>query len=156
MQALTLRTLGASGEDPISCTRIPHDRVSKALLRPRRRHRIVRVTAMTKPLVLIKTVHTVIWGIFAACILAIPFFVFAHRARITLGLISVVMVEVVVIVVNRWRCPLTDVAARYTTDRRDNFDIYLPVWLARYNKNIFGTLFATGLLYALMTFVFRE
>jgi hypothetical protein len=29
------------------------------------------------------------------------------------------------------RCPLTGIAARYTDDRRDNFDIYLPPWLAR-------------------------
>jgi hypothetical protein len=35
---------------------------------------------------------------------------------------------------NGWRCPLTDVAARYTDDRRANFDIYLPEWLARYNE----------------------
>jgi hypothetical protein len=42
------------------------------------------------------------------------------------------------------RCPLTDVAQRYTADRRDNFDIYLPVWLARNNKRIFGALFVAG------------
>ncbi len=38
----------------------------------------------------------------------------------------------------------TDLAARYTEDRRGNFDIYLPVWLARQNKTIFGTLFLAG------------
>jgi hypothetical protein len=47
------------------------------------------------------------------------------------------------------RCPLTDVAARYTDERADNFDIYLPLWLARYNKQIFGPLFAAGLLFTL-------
>ncbi|MBB1092471.1 hypothetical protein HUU61_14375 [Rhodopseudomonas palustris] len=40
------------------------------------------------------------------------------------------------------RCPLTAVAARYTDERADNFDIYLPIWLARHNRLIFGTLFA--------------
>jgi hypothetical protein len=44
---------------------------------------------------------------------------------------------------------LTDVAARYTDARQDNFDIYLPLWLARHNKSIFGTLYAAGLLFAL-------
>ena len=48
------------------------------------------------------------------------------------------------------RCPLTDVAARYTSDRRDNFDIYLPLWLARYNKHVFGTLYVAGIVYTLM------
>ena len=52
----------------------------------------------------------------------------------------------IVLGVNAWRCPLTGVAARYTDQRQDNFDIFLPVWLARYNKEIFGTLFVLGLL----------
>jgi hypothetical protein len=59
---------------------------------------------------------------------------------------GLVFVEVAVLAVNGGRCPLTAVAARYTDDRRDNFDIYLPLWLARYNKLIFGTLFVVGLL----------
>jgi hypothetical protein len=63
------------------------------------------------------------------------------------------MVEVLVLLLNRWRCPLTDVAARYTDDRRDNFDIHLPLWLARNNKTIFGGLFAIGLAYALLAWV---
>lgn len=48
------------------------------------------------------------------------------------------------------RCPLTDVAARYTEDRRDNFDIYLPEFLARHNKLIFGVLYVAGLFVLLV------
>jgi hypothetical protein len=33
------------------------------------------------------------------------------------------------------------VAARYMADRRDNFDIYLPHGLARYNKLILGSIY---------------
>ncbi len=47
------------------------------------------------------------------------------------------------------RCPLTDLAARYTGDRSPNFDIYLPPLLAHYNKEIFGLLFIAGLLLGL-------
>jgi hypothetical protein len=39
---------------------------------------------------------------------------------------------------------LADLAARYTMDRAENFDIYLPLWLARHNKTIFGTIFVAG------------
>ena len=46
----------------------------------------------------------------------------------------------------RWRCPLTLVAERYTTDRSANFDIFLPERLARWNKEIFGTLFLVGVV----------
>ncbi len=45
---------------------------------------------------------------------------------------------------NRLRCPLTGLAGRYTTDRADNFDIFLPEWLARHNKLLFGSLFAVS------------
>ncbi len=98
-------------------------------------------------LVAIKVVHTIVWAFFAACILAIPFH--AHRGdfRVAGILIAVVLIEVLVLVVNRWSCPLTGVAARYTHDRRDNFDIFLPLWLARHNKTVFGALFAASVLY---------
>ncbi|MES1213934.1 MAG: hypothetical protein ABUT20_00335 [Bacteroidota bacterium] len=36
-------------------------------------------------------------------------------------------------------CPLTIVARRYSQSAKDNFDIYLPNWLARYNKLIYGS-----------------
>lgn len=45
--------------------------------------------------------------------------------------------------------PLTNLAGRYTKERTDNFDIYLPLWLARRNKTIFGALFAVGELFVL-------
>jgi hypothetical protein len=97
----------------------------------------------------IKIVHTIAWALFAGCILAIP--VYAERGKLgtALVLIAIVFVEVFIILANHWRCPLTDVAARYTNERQDNFDIYLPLWLARYNKQIFGSFFVVGLLYTL-------
>ena len=69
-----------------------------------------------------------------------------HRVGVAGVLIAVVFLEVLVLVVNSWRCPLTDIAARYTDDRRDNFDIYLPEWLARHNKVIFGLLYLFGIV----------
>lgn len=98
----------------------------------------------------VKVTHTLAWAFFAGCILAIPYFAWRSQLRTAVILIIVVMIEVAVLFANRMRCPLTDVAARYTSDRRDNFDIYLPLWLARYNKHIFGTLFAMGVAYTLV------
>lgn len=97
----------------------------------------------------IKLLHTIIWVFFAGCIVAIPFAAFAGRFMVAFVLIGIVMVEVLVIVYNSWACPLTAVAAHYTDDRRDNFDIYLPEWLARHNKTIFGGLYIIGILVTL-------
>ncbi len=100
-------------------------------------------------LTIIKAIHTVAWAFFAACVLAIPLAAWRGDFGSALGLISIVLVEVLILAVNNKRCPLTKVAARYTDDRRDNFDIYLPLWLARYNKQIFGGFFVAGVLFTL-------
>lgn len=96
----------------------------------------------------IKLLHTLVWGLFAGAILAIPVAAFAGALRWAGLLAALVMVEVLVLALNGLRCPLTAVAARYTTDRRANFDIYLPLWLATWNKQVFGTLYLGGLFYA--------
>lgn len=98
---------------------------------------------------LVKVVHTVAWAFFASCVFGILFAAWHRRLVLALVLIGFVALESLVLVFNSWRCPLTDVAARYTDDRRDNFDIYLPLWLARYNKQIFGPLYVASVLFAL-------
>jgi hypothetical protein len=102
-------------------------------------------------LVAIKIVHTVVWAIFAGCILAIPVVSWLGHHRAAGWLAAIVAGEVLVLVLNRMRCPLTAVAARYTDDRRANFDIYLPEWLARHNKLIFGGLYVVGVVYAALS-----
>ena len=103
----------------------------------------------------IKMVHTIVWAFFASCIIAIPVVAWRGDYRSASLLIGVVAVEVLVVVVNRWRCPLTPVAARYTDDRRDNFDIYLPECLARHNKLIFGALYVVGVVLTLALWLRR-
>lgn len=92
----------------------------------------------------IKTLHTAIWAVMVACILTIPIAAWLHRFPLAAALSAVVWLECGLLAINKGRCPITNVAARFTTDRQPNFDIYLPVWFARWNKVIFGTLFAIG------------
>ncbi len=101
-------------------------------------------------LIAIKTLHTLVWAFFVAAIVAIPMSAADGRFDRVVIFIGIVLVEVAVLAANRMACPLTAVAGRYTTDRRANFDIYLPEWLARYNKEIFGSLFVAGCVYAIM------
>jgi hypothetical protein len=107
---------------------------------------------ITPPVALraVRLIHTVIWAFFAGIILAIPVVAWQRRFGLLLWLAGIVLVEVAVLAVNQLRCPLTAVAARYTTERQDNFDIYLPLLLARYNKQIFGGLFVAGLILGLV------
>ena len=97
----------------------------------------------------IKLLHTAVWFFFAGCIVAIPFAAAWRQFQWAGVLTGLVLIECAVLAVNRGRCPLTDLASRYTEARTENFDIYLPLWLARRNKTIFGTLFVVGELFVL-------
>jgi len=101
--------------------------------------------ARTALLTAIKVVHTIVWALFAGCILAIPIASLYGDNRAAFWLAAIVFVEVAVLALNKWRCPLTSLAARYTSDRDANFDIYLPEWLAKHNKVIFGTIYLVGM-----------
>lgn len=100
-------------------------------------------------LIAVKLLHTVAWAFFASCVVAIPVLAWLGRHHLALWAAGAVAVEVLILAVSGWACPLTPIAARYTEDRRPNFDIYLPEWLARYNKEIFGSGYVAGLLYLL-------
>jgi hypothetical protein len=98
----------------------------------------------------IKVIHTIAWAFFAGCILAIPIYVWMGNVAVAAILCAVVFVEVIILAFNDWSCPLTPLAARYTHERQPNFDIYLPVWLAQFNKEIFGTLYLFGMIYTIL------
>lgn len=98
----------------------------------------------------IKLAHTIVWAFFAGSIFAIPVYSLMRRHDVAFVLIGVVAIEVLILVVNGMSCPLTGIAGRYTEDRRDNFDIYLPEWLARHNKVVFGTLYVAGIVVTLL------
>jgi hypothetical protein len=102
----------------------------------------------TRALVAVKLVHTIAWAFFAACILAIPVASWLGKHALVAWLIGIVLAEVATLVANGWRCPLTSLAGRFTRERQDNFDIYLPLWLARHNKWIFGVLYGLGIALA--------
>ncbi|QOY87203.1 hypothetical protein [Paludibaculum fermentans] len=103
----------------------------------------------TGPLVAVKLLHTGVWLFFVACIVSIPVTAALRRFSWAAAAFGLVLLECAILAANRGRCPLTDVAARFTPERADNFDIYLPLWLGRHNKSIFGTLFLAGSLFAL-------
>jgi hypothetical protein len=92
----------------------------------------------------IKLLHTAIWAFLATSILLLPVVGVLRRFRWAAILTLIVLLECGVLAVNGGRCPLSDLAARFTVDRNSNFDIYLPGWLAQHNKLVFGWLFVVG------------
>ena len=104
---------------------------------------------LTYKLQQIKMLHTAIWAVMAASILALPWLGWFGKFRWGFWLTMLILGECLILGINHGRCPLTDMAARYTDDRACNFDIYLPLRLACNNKRIFGSLFVVGELVVL-------
>jgi hypothetical protein len=102
-----------------------------------------------KKLTIIKIIHSLIWIFFNIVLIYLFYAVLSDRITswvwICLGLF---VLEGVVLLVFKNRCPLTLVARKYSDSQKDNFDIYLPNWLARYNKRIYTLLLliAIGIL----------
>ncbi len=74
----------------------------------------------------IKLLHTVIWAFLGGSIVALPVAGVLRRFRWAATITIVILLECGVLAANGGRCPLTDLAAKYTVDRQSNFDIYLP------------------------------
>jgi hypothetical protein len=98
-------------------------------------------------LLLIKTVHTIIWGFF---VLAIGYVLYCGIANKITGYTWVacglVVGEGLVLLVFKRHCPLTLLARRYSSSDQDNFDIFLPNWLAHHNQLIFTSIYIMALL----------
>ena len=67
--------------------------------------------------------------------------------------IGLIILEGLVLLIFNKLCPLTIIARKYSDSMKDNFDIYLPNWFAKWNKLIFTTLFVfimLGLIYRIL------
>jgi hypothetical protein len=95
----------------------------------------------------IKLVHTFIWLFFVTIIFYVLYSGFFGEITIyTWIAIGMVILEGLVLLVFKMFCPLTLLARKYSNSEKDNFDIFLPNWLARHNKLIFTSLFLIGLI----------
>ncbi|MBL7775062.1 MAG: hypothetical protein JNK89_03620 [Saprospiraceae bacterium] len=99
----------------------------------------------------IKIVHTLIWAFFVAIIFYTLYCGIADRVTAyTWIAIGLVVLEGVVLLIFNMYCPLTVLARRYSDSEKDNFDIYLPNWLARHNKRIFTSIFLVAVALVLL------
>lgn len=107
--------------------------------------------ASTK-LVWVKLLHTLIWLFFNAVIFYLLYAVIANRIDFWVWFcIGLLLLEGIVLLVFKWVCPLTLVARKYSDSPKDNFDIYLPNWLAKHNKTIYTAI----VLVAIAILVYR-
>ena len=102
-------------------------------------------------LVTIKIIHTAIWIFFNVVIFYLLYAVLVNKIDkwVWIGLLLIVL-EGLVLLIFKNVCPVTIAARKYSDSSRDNFDIYLPEWLARYNKQIYTSI--VGIIVIILLF----
>lgn len=102
-------------------------------------------------LFIIKLIHTLIWLFFVSVIFYILYCGITNKiSYLTWIGIGLIVGEGIVLIIFKMSCPLTLLARRYSNSSKDNFDIFLPNWLAKHNKIIFTSIFIIGLLILLI------
>lgn len=93
-------------------------------------------------LILIKIIHTIIWLFFNVVLFYMAYAVIINKIDklVWLG-IALILLEGAVLFIFNKMCPLTIMARKYSNSAKDNFDIYLPNWLAKYNQLIYTIFF---------------
>lgn len=105
----------------------------------------------SQKLITIKLIHTVIWAIFVGFIFYIVYSgITGDITLFTWIAIASIVVEGLILMIFRLYCPLTLMARKYSDSTKDNFDIYLPNWLAKYNKTIFTTIYLIGVVLVIL------
>ena len=101
-------------------------------------------------LLAIKLIHTVIWAFFVAVIFYILYSGFTNTVTVYTWIgIALIIGEGLTLLIFKMFCPLTLIARKYSDSPKDNFDIFLPNWLAKHNKLIFTSIFIIGLIVVL-------
>ncbi|PWK17962.1 hypothetical protein LX78_02361 [Xanthomarina spongicola] len=107
-------------------------------------------------LLAIKLIHTIIWAFFVFVIFYILYSGITNRVNTFTWIgIGLIIGEGFVLLVFKMFCPLTLLARKYSDSQKENFDIFLPNWLAKHNKIIFTTVFIVGLI-LVVTRVFQN
>ncbi|MCZ2459273.1 MAG: hypothetical protein LC128_06570 [Chitinophagales bacterium] len=90
---------------------------------------------------MIKIAHSVIWVFFNVVIFYMLYAALANKIDKWLWIgYGLIFLEGLVLLIFRLYCPLTVWARKYSDSTKENFDIYLPVWLAKYNKLIYTSI----------------
>lgn len=92
-------------------------------------------------LIVVKIIHTLVWVFFNVVIFYMLYAVIINKIDRWLWTgYALVAVEGLILVVFKFFCPLTLIARKYSASSKDNFDIYLPNWLAKYTKLIYTSI----------------
>jgi len=104
------------------------------------------LTTMLRSPRFVKALHIVFFLVFNGFLVIFLYEVIADRITLlsTLAL-ATFFVETIILVANRWKCPLTVYAEELGLPSGRVTDVFLPRWIADRAYQIYGVLFGAGI-----------
>jgi hypothetical protein len=101
-----------------------------------------------KKIFYIKLIHSIIFLFMVACMVYIFYCAVVRRYDWTLVFaFAAIVVEGIVLIINRWTCPFTKLAQKYGDEKGAVTDLFIPARYARYTFNVFTTIFIIELIW---------
>jgi len=95
----------------------------------------------------IKLIHTAILIFMSACIVYILYCGITKTYNwILVAAIGVVLMEGIVLIIYRWKCPLTELAKKYGDEKGRVTDMFFPQWFVPHVFQSCAVLFIIGLV----------
>ena len=103
-------------------------------------------TAMLRSPRVVKALHIAFFVVFNGFLLIFLYEVIADRITLFTAIaLAMFFVETIILVANRWKCPLTVYAEKLGLPSGRVTDIFLPRWIADRAFQFYGVLFAAGI-----------
>ncbi len=92
-------------------------------------------------ILIIKSVHTVIFFFMVFCLLYVLYCAIARRYDWTLlAALGAIFIEGLALLLNRWECPFTTLVQKYGDENGSVTYLFLPAWLARHTFKVSAVL----------------
>lgn len=103
-------------------------------------------------LTIVKLTHTLVWVFYNGILGYLLYAAITNKVdKWTWICWGFIVIEVLILAVFKNICPITLIARKFSNSRSDNFDIFLPLWLARNNKIIYSIIICIIILISIIS-----
>jgi len=105
-------------------------------------------------LFLVKSVHILLFIFMTLCVIYILFSSITKTYHWTLFIaIGAVLIEGIILMLNHWQCPLTNLAKKHGDEKGSVTDIFFPAWFVPHVFKTYAVLFVVGLVLLAVNYV---
>ena len=105
---------------------------------------------------MIKSIHTTIFILMSFCVIYIFYCGITETYNWILFLaIGFILIEGLVLILNNWQCPLTNLAKKYGDEKGRVTDMFFPQWFVPHVFQTYTALFVIGLVLLAVNYLIK-